>query len=271
MTGIGAAPWVVKPLYGFLSDTVPIFGYRRRSYLIICGLLGRRLSPRAPSPPPIPPNPAIPPARWVWLPLLFTFLAFKRFSASFPVCVNLMTRCKACRCQVQSMQMPGAKHADAQHARNAMHALQSRPDAQHADALHAGATHEGTQHAGKCKACRRKACRCKACRQLQRMQAVAKHARQIQSTQMQSNQMLHIDWKARRWRACSCIASRATKMQAQSMQIPACTVQSTAHQPTCVHCWQCRHSLMDSSSHCSEHTLHGSGYGRSGVTGNGMQ
>ena len=45
VTGLGAAPWVVKPLYGFLSDTVPIFGYRRRSYLIICGLLGRHLPP----------------------------------------------------------------------------------------------------------------------------------------------------------------------------------------------------------------------------------
>ena len=40
LTGLGAAPWVVKPLYGFISDTVPIFGYRRRSYLIICGILG---------------------------------------------------------------------------------------------------------------------------------------------------------------------------------------------------------------------------------------
>lgn len=45
MTGLGAAPWVVKPVYGFLSDTVPIFGYRRRSYLIICGLLGKLLAP----------------------------------------------------------------------------------------------------------------------------------------------------------------------------------------------------------------------------------
>ena len=40
LTGLGAAPWVVKPLYGFISDTIPIFGYRRRSYLIICGILG---------------------------------------------------------------------------------------------------------------------------------------------------------------------------------------------------------------------------------------
>ena len=40
LTSFGAAPWVVKPIYGFLSDTVPIFGYKRRSYLILCGLCG---------------------------------------------------------------------------------------------------------------------------------------------------------------------------------------------------------------------------------------
>lgn len=40
LTSFAAFPWVVKPFYGFLSDTVPIYGYRRRSYLIICGLLG---------------------------------------------------------------------------------------------------------------------------------------------------------------------------------------------------------------------------------------
>jgi len=39
VAGLGAAPWLVKPLYGFLSDTVPLFGYRRRSYLLGCGLL----------------------------------------------------------------------------------------------------------------------------------------------------------------------------------------------------------------------------------------
>lgn len=42
LTGLGFAPWVIKPLYGFLSDTVPLFGYRRRSYLILCGILGAR-------------------------------------------------------------------------------------------------------------------------------------------------------------------------------------------------------------------------------------
>ena len=40
ITAISAFPWMIKPLYGFLSDTVPILGYKRRSYLIICGLLG---------------------------------------------------------------------------------------------------------------------------------------------------------------------------------------------------------------------------------------
>ena len=31
---------MIKPLYGFLSDAVPLFGYRRCSYLALCGLLG---------------------------------------------------------------------------------------------------------------------------------------------------------------------------------------------------------------------------------------
>jgi uncharacterized membrane protein YjjB (DUF3815 family) len=31
---------LVKPLYGFISDSIPLFGYRRRSYLILSGLLG---------------------------------------------------------------------------------------------------------------------------------------------------------------------------------------------------------------------------------------
>lgn len=40
MTGLAALPWVVKPLFGFLSDSLPILGYRRRSYLIVSGVLG---------------------------------------------------------------------------------------------------------------------------------------------------------------------------------------------------------------------------------------
>jgi MFS family permease len=31
-------PWVVKPLYGLLSDFLPLFGYRRRSYLLLSNL-----------------------------------------------------------------------------------------------------------------------------------------------------------------------------------------------------------------------------------------
>jgi folate/biopterin transporter len=40
LTGIASLPWVVKPLFGFMSDGLPIFGYRRRPYLILSGLLG---------------------------------------------------------------------------------------------------------------------------------------------------------------------------------------------------------------------------------------
>ncbi|OKH17760.1 folate/biopterin family MFS transporter [[Limnothrix rosea] IAM M-220] len=40
LTGLAAFPWVIKPLFGFLSDGFPLFGYRRRSYLVISGLLG---------------------------------------------------------------------------------------------------------------------------------------------------------------------------------------------------------------------------------------
>lgn len=40
LTGLSSIPWMIKPLYGFLSDAVPLFGYRRRSYLVLCGLVG---------------------------------------------------------------------------------------------------------------------------------------------------------------------------------------------------------------------------------------
>ncbi len=40
LTGVAALPWVIKPLFGFLSDGLPIFGYRRRPYLVFSGLLG---------------------------------------------------------------------------------------------------------------------------------------------------------------------------------------------------------------------------------------
>ncbi|HXW41215.1 MAG TPA: hypothetical protein VEK75_08435, partial [Xanthobacteraceae bacterium] len=31
-------PWIIKPLYGLISDFVPLFGYRRKSYLIIANI-----------------------------------------------------------------------------------------------------------------------------------------------------------------------------------------------------------------------------------------
>lgn len=40
LMGVAAIPWMVKPLFGFISDGVPIFGYRRRPYLVLSGLLG---------------------------------------------------------------------------------------------------------------------------------------------------------------------------------------------------------------------------------------
>lgn len=40
LSGLFVIPWTVKPIYGFLSDAFPLFGYRRRSYLILAGLVG---------------------------------------------------------------------------------------------------------------------------------------------------------------------------------------------------------------------------------------
>jgi folate/biopterin transporter len=40
LLGVAALPWMVKPLFGFISDGLPIFGYRRRPYLILSGFLG---------------------------------------------------------------------------------------------------------------------------------------------------------------------------------------------------------------------------------------
>jgi len=38
--GIVALPWIIKPVFGFVSDGLPILGYRRRPYLVLSGLLG---------------------------------------------------------------------------------------------------------------------------------------------------------------------------------------------------------------------------------------
>jgi folate/biopterin transporter len=40
LTGVATLPWVIKPVFGFLSDGLPILGYRRRPYLILSGILG---------------------------------------------------------------------------------------------------------------------------------------------------------------------------------------------------------------------------------------
>src|SRR4030095_4463616 len=32
-------PWVVKPIYGLLSDSVPLFGSRRKSYFLLMSAL----------------------------------------------------------------------------------------------------------------------------------------------------------------------------------------------------------------------------------------
>jgi len=32
-------PWIIKPVYGILSDFLPVFGYRRKSYLVLANLL----------------------------------------------------------------------------------------------------------------------------------------------------------------------------------------------------------------------------------------
>lgn len=38
--GAAVAPWLVKPVYGFISDSFPIFGMKRKPYLFLCGCLG---------------------------------------------------------------------------------------------------------------------------------------------------------------------------------------------------------------------------------------
>ncbi|ABG52330.1 MAG: folate/biopterin family MFS transporter [Trichodesmium sp. St16_bin4-tuft] len=40
MLGIVIIPWMIKPLFGFITDGVPILGYRRGPYIIFSGILG---------------------------------------------------------------------------------------------------------------------------------------------------------------------------------------------------------------------------------------
>ena len=42
---IAHVPWMIKPLYGLITDSLPIWGRRRRPYLIICGLAGAHSMP----------------------------------------------------------------------------------------------------------------------------------------------------------------------------------------------------------------------------------
>jgi hypothetical protein len=35
VNSLGLLPWLIKAVYGFISDSMPIFGYRRKAYLII--------------------------------------------------------------------------------------------------------------------------------------------------------------------------------------------------------------------------------------------
>ncbi|KAL8536949.1 hypothetical protein ACS0TY_012224 [Phlomoides rotata] len=39
-SGITSIPWIVKPLWGILTDVVPISGYQRRPYFVFAGSLG---------------------------------------------------------------------------------------------------------------------------------------------------------------------------------------------------------------------------------------
>ena len=39
-TGLKTLPWIIQPLYGFLSDAVPLLGYHRRSYIVLLSLMG---------------------------------------------------------------------------------------------------------------------------------------------------------------------------------------------------------------------------------------
>ena len=38
INSITSIPWILKPIWGLITDTVPIFGYRRKTYLILLGL-----------------------------------------------------------------------------------------------------------------------------------------------------------------------------------------------------------------------------------------
>ena len=39
MMGVATIPWCLKPFYGFISDSYPIQGFRRRPYMIMMSFL----------------------------------------------------------------------------------------------------------------------------------------------------------------------------------------------------------------------------------------
>ncbi|MBO1056274.1 MAG: folate/biopterin family MFS transporter [Dolichospermum sp. JUN01] len=40
IVGISTIPWMTKPLYGFISDSLSLFGYHRKPYIVLSGILG---------------------------------------------------------------------------------------------------------------------------------------------------------------------------------------------------------------------------------------
>lgn len=40
-SGIMKIPWIIKPLWGLLTDVVPVRGYRRRPYFVCAGIFDR--------------------------------------------------------------------------------------------------------------------------------------------------------------------------------------------------------------------------------------
>ena len=41
-------PWIIEPVYGFVSDFLPLFGYRRKVYLVIANAAGPAPTPGLP-------------------------------------------------------------------------------------------------------------------------------------------------------------------------------------------------------------------------------
>lgn len=39
-SGIVNIPWIIKPIWGLLTDVVPVRGYRRRPYFVFAGIFG---------------------------------------------------------------------------------------------------------------------------------------------------------------------------------------------------------------------------------------